>query len=117
MSGSRFEMAHVIRKFGKEFNRKHRPNSFTSHVLNALTKCRTPELGGHTNVCDCCGNIKISYNSCRNRHCPKCQSSKQAIWVDDLLKETLPVKHFHIVFTVPHELNDICLLGSGACYR
>jgi hypothetical protein len=60
----------------------------------------------------------ISYNSCRNRHCPKCQASKHAIWVvDRLINDTLPVKHFHIVFTVPHVLNDICLIDSAAFYN
>lgn len=116
MSRSVLEMAQVIRMFGKEFNQKCNPNRFTLRVLNSLTQCRTPELGGHALGCDCCGTIKVSYNSCRNRHCPKCQASKQAIWVEELLRETLPVKHFHIVFTVPHELNDICLIHSANFY-
>jgi hypothetical protein len=116
MSRSSLEITHIIQKFGKAFNQKHHPNSYVSHVLNDLTRCRTSELGGHSYVCDSCGVIKSGFNSCRNRHCPKCQGIKQAIWVDDLLKETLPVKHFHIVFTVPHELNDVCLTDSPAFY-
>jgi hypothetical protein len=84
--------------------------------LNALSICRTSELGGHKDVCDCCTKQRISYNSCRNRHCPKCQGSKQAFWVEDLLETALEVKHYHIVFTVPHELNIICLLNSQWFY-
>jgi hypothetical protein len=85
-------------------------------VLDALTQCRTSSLGGHADACDCCGEIRISYNSCGNRHCPKCQSSKQAFWVEDLLLSTLEVKHCHIVFTMPEELNDICLSDSSMFY-
>jgi hypothetical protein len=116
MSRSNLEIAHIIQKFSKEFYQKHHPNSYVSHVLNDLTRCRTPELGGHSYVCDSCGVIKSGFNSCRNRHCPKCQGIKQALWVDDLLKETLPVKHFHIVFTIPHEFNDVCLTDSAVFY-
>jgi hypothetical protein len=75
------------------------------------------ELGGHTSACECCGYIQVSYNSCRNRHCPKCQGIKQTLWVDELIKSSLPVKHYHIVFTIPHELNDICLLDSASFYN
>jgi hypothetical protein len=112
-----FELADVISRFGKQFTQKYKPNSYQQRVLNALLLCRTSALGGHKEVCGCCGMQRNSYNSCRNRHCPKCQSSKQAFWVDDLLETTLPVKHYHIVFTVPHELNKIALLDSTGLYR
>jgi hypothetical protein len=112
-----FEVADVISRFGKQFTQKYQPNSYQQRVLNALMLCRTSALGGHKEVCGCCGKQRISYNSCRNRHCPKCQSSKQAFWVDDLLETTLEVKHYHIVFTVPHELNRIALLDSTGLYR
>lgn len=111
------EVADVIRRFGKEFTQKYQPNSYQQRVLNALMLCRTSALGGHKEVCGCCGKQRISYNSCRNRHCPKCQSSKQAFWVDDLLETTLEVKHYHIVFTIPHELNRIALLDSRGLYK
>jgi hypothetical protein len=113
----RFEVAHIINRFGKQFVQRYNPNAYILHILNALSVCRTSQLGGHADACDCCGQIRISYNSCRNRHCPKCQSSKQAFWTDDLLQATLPVKHYHIVFTLPHELNDICLLNSADYYN
>jgi len=86
-------------------------------TIDALQKCRTAALGGHKDVCDCCGNQRISYNSCGNRHCPKCQSNKQAIWVDDRIRDALDVKYFHVVFTIPDELNPICLLDSKSFYN
>jgi hypothetical protein len=117
MTKTKFELAHIIKRFGKQYVQRYNPNAYILHTLNVITECRTFELGGHENACDCCGNINISYNSCRNRHCPKCQGSKQALWVDELIHTTLPVKHYHIVFTVPHELNDICLLNSASFYN
>jgi len=116
MSRPQYEVADIIERFGKAFSERCHPNSYQQRVLNALLLCRTPSLGGHKEVCGCCGKERISYNSCRNRHCPKCQCSKQAFWVDDLLGTTLPVKHYHIVFTVPHELNTVCLLDSKWFY-
>jgi len=117
MTKPTFDLAHIINRFGKHFQQRYKPNSYILHTLNAIAKCRTPELGGHTLVCESCGAIHFSYNSCRNRHCPQCQAVKQALWVDALMHSTLPVKHYHIVFTVPHQLNDICLLNSIAFYN
>jgi hypothetical protein len=112
----RYEIANVIESFGKEFAGRHHPNEYQQRVLNALLLCRTSSLGGHKEICGCCGKERISYNSCRNRHCPKCQGSKQAFWVEDLLETTLQVKHYHIVFTIPHELNTVCLFDSKWFY-
>jgi len=116
MSRPRFEVADVIERFGNEFYTTCKPNGYQQKILRALALCRTPALGGHKDECDCCGRERFSYNSCRNRHCPKCQSSRQAFWVEDLLEATLAVKHYHIVFTVPHELNTICLIDSKWFY-
>ncbi len=116
MSRTGFELAGAIQKFGRQFTEKYRPNAYHQRILHALSVCRTSALGGHKEACNCCGQIRISYNSCRNRHCPKCQSSKQAAWVEDLLETTLPVKHYHIVFTVPHQLNTICMQDSQWFY-
>jgi hypothetical protein len=79
--------------------------------------CRTAAVGGHKYRCDNCGCEHISYNSCRNRHCPKCQSTKQAFWVEERLKNAYPVKHYHLVFTVPEALNEICLIDSKWFYN
>jgi hypothetical protein len=116
MSRPQYEVADVIDRFEQEFYTECNPNLYQRRVLNALSICRTSQLGWHKDVCDCCGKERISYNSCRNRHCPKCQSARQAFWVEDLIETTLPVKHYHIVFTVPHELNTICLLDSKWFY-
>ncbi len=85
-------------------------------VLWALRDCRTAALGGHIDACDACGNIKISYNSCRNRHCPKCQGLEKELWMLAREEELLPVTYFHVVFTLPHELNDLCRYNAEAMY-
>jgi len=112
-----FEIADIIERFGKQYIGKYQPNAYILRILDALTKCRTPALGGHKYLCDCCGKERIGYNSCGNRHCPKCQATKQAFWAEDRMNEALKVKHFHIVFTVPEELNTICLLDSKWFYN
>ena len=112
-----FERAHIIHRFGKHFVQRYKPKAYILRTLNTITLCRTPALGGHAYACDACGAIQSGYNSCRNRHCPKCLGLKQALWVDELIQSTLPVKHYHIVFTLPHELNDICLIDSAAFYN
>jgi hypothetical protein len=85
-------------------------------VINAIYNCRTSVLGGHIDQCDNCDNINMSYNSCRNRHCPKCQSLKTEKWLGDRQKELLPVPYFHVVFTLPHELNTLVLYNKKELY-
>lgn len=111
------ELAQVIDIFGKQYIEQYNPNGFILKTLDALQKCRTSALGGHLEKCDCCNHERISYNSCRNRNCPKCQAAKQAFWVEDRMKDALRVKYFHVVFTVPHELNTLCLLDSAWFYN
>jgi hypothetical protein len=86
------------------------------HVVNALSACRTAALGGHLQKCDRCGREQPLYNSCRNRHCPKCQSLEQALWVEAQLEDLLPVPYFHLVFTVPHVLNPLFLIDPQRGY-
>jgi hypothetical protein len=112
-----FEVSQIIDRFGAQYIGQCQPNSFTLRTLDALQKCRTSALGGHKDVCDCCAKQRISYNSCGNRHCPKCQSNKQALWVDDRISDALDVKYFHVVFTVPEALNTVCLLDSKRFYN
>lgn len=112
-----FEVAQIIDRFGRQYIEQHQPNSFTLRTLDALQECRTSALGGHKDACDCCGQERISYNSCGNRHCPKCQSNKQALWVDDRISDALDVKYFHVVFTVPEALNPVCMLDSKQFYN
>jgi hypothetical protein len=113
-----FEIAHVVKRFGAQFRTLARPNTYQLTVLNALQHCRTAELGGHKDRCDNphCAHERFSYNSCGNRHCPKCQVARQMIWAEDRMQDALNVKHFHVVFTVPDELNQICLLDSKFFY-
>jgi len=111
-----YQVAHVIEEFGDDFVKAHQPNTWTTRTLNALQICRTAALGGHKERCDHCEKIRISYNSCRNRHCPKCQGSKQAFWIEDVSKRIIDTKYFHVVFTVPEQLNTICLLDSKRFY-
>src|SRR4030042_2496246 len=78
-------------------------------VITAITRCRTEALGGNAFVCDSCAHSEVHYNSCRNRHCPKCQSLARLAWVSDRLQQLLPVPHFHAVFTIPDEQKQIAL--------
>ncbi len=111
-----FEIADVISRFGRDYITHCNPNTYILRTLDALSKCRTSALGGHKERCDCCGKERISYNSCRNRHCPKCQAGKQAIWGEERMMQAIPVKHYHVVFTLPDVLNDICQLDSRSFY-
>jgi hypothetical protein len=110
------DLAEIIRQFGSRFIDKHHPNSYQLRTLDALEKCRTAALGGHKYRCDTCGKEHLCYNSCRNRHCPRCQGSEQAFWVEDRIEKALPLKHYHLVFTLPESLNIICQLDSRWFY-
>jgi hypothetical protein len=111
-----FELADVVSRFGADLLTQTKLTPLQLKVLNKIAKCRTSALGGHEQVCDTCGTVRYSYNSCGDRHCPKCQAAKQAIWIDDLMQNTLPVNHYHIVFTVPHQLNAVCLFNQRMYY-
>ena len=112
-----FEMASVIKRYGAAFRMQCAPNNYQLTVLHALQQCRTAELGGHQDKCDSCGAQQYSYNSCGNRHCPKCQLARQMLWAEDRMRDSLNVKHFHIVFTVPDELNPVCMSNSLFFYE
>jgi len=115
--GNKFELADVVRQFGKQLLGQNQLSPQQVKALNNIVQCRTSTLGGHEEACDHCGKIRYSYNSCGDRHCPKCQNTKQAMWVEDLMQATLPVKHYHIIFTVPHSMNDICLWNDKMYYK
>ena len=85
-------------------------------VINDIVRCRTAALGGHVERCSDCGFERIAYNSCRNRHCPKCQALAKAQWLDARKRELLPVDYFHVVFTLPHELNAVALRNKAVVY-
>ena len=91
-------------------------NSWQVRVLGALKNCRTAAMGGHVDACTDCGTLRISYNSCRNRHCPKCQGNQREKWIAAREAELLPVPYFHVVFTLPDTLNQLALYRPKAVY-
>ena len=101
------EIADVVRAHGEAFARSHGLTPDQAAVLRAIARCRTAELGGHLDVCVDCGHERPSYNSCRNRHCPKCQALAQAQWIAEREARILPTAHFHVVFTIPSELRAL----------
>ena len=106
---ARPELADVFRQYGESYQRTHRILACEQKVMRAVSVCRTQELGGHLDRCDACGFERPAYNSCRNRHCPKCQSLAKAQWLEKQTSELLPVGYFHLVFTLPHEFNRLIL--------
>ena len=107
-SQPQYEVADVLNILGSKLENLEL-NSWQLRTLFALKKCRTSALGGHIDACDECGNVSISYNSCRNRHCPKCQGKKREQWIENRETELLPVPYFHVVFTLPDVLNKTAL--------
>jgi hypothetical protein len=105
----RLELAELFRQYGQSYRKTHRLSTSQQKLLRAIEVCRTQELRGHLKQCDTCGFEHPAYNSCRNRHCPKCQSLAKARWLQKQTAELLPVGYFHLVFTLPHELNRLIL--------
>jgi len=108
----RYEVADIFHRYGAEYKKTHAMNDEQRKVMAAIKACRTARLGGHTEVCERCGTTTTSYNSCRNRHCPKCQTMTKEQWLDSRSGELLPCGYFHMVFTLPHELNPIVLANQ-----
>jgi len=102
--------ARFLAEYGHTLSREQR------QVLRAVIRCRTAQLGGHLQKCDDCGHQRIQYNSCRNRHCPKCQAMARAAWLEKRESELLPVPYFHVVFTLPHELGPLALQNKRVVY-
>lgn len=111
------ELADIFRKFGDLYCKNHPVTYSHLKVINAIKACRTSELGGHMKVCSNCGYSHPVYNSCGNRHCPKCQSLSKARWVAKRQAELLPTVYYHAVFTLPHMINAIARANSKAVYN
>src|SRR6266567_5707342 len=109
---ARPELADVFRQYGENYQQTHRLSASQQKVMRAVSVCRTLELGGHLDRCESCGFERPAYNSCRNRHCPKCQSLAKARWLEKQTSELLPVGYFRLVFTLPHELNRLILANK-----
>nr|WP_320012427.1 IS91 family transposase [uncultured Desulfobulbus sp.] len=103
------ELADVLRLYGEQYIRSHKVSGEQRKVMAAIQACRTSQLGGHQEVCNHCGYTRNCYNSCRNRHCPKCQTMTKEKWLEKRRQELLPCSYFHMVFTVPHVLNPLIL--------
>jgi hypothetical protein len=118
MSRPTLEVADIVRAAGNSFWDKHRTHLAWPHrkVLDAIVRCRTAALGGHRDQCTSCGHQAISFNSCRNRHCSKCQGNARAKWLAARSAELLPVPYYHIVFTLPHELSALILQNKRLLY-
>lgn len=112
----RLEVADILRTHGAEYRARHRVSPEQSCVMRHLAACRTAVLGGHRDACGQCGFTRISYNSCRDRHCPKCQSAHRAAWLDARLERLLPVEYFHVVFTLPEQLQPLALKNRRVVY-
>jgi hypothetical protein len=104
-----FEVASVLETHWSEVQYSGSYNSWQLRTLDAVKRCRTAALGAHVDGCTECGHLSISYNSCRNRHCPKCQGREREKWIGAREAELLPVPYFHVVFTLPDTLNRLCL--------
>ena len=110
------EVADIFRQHGPAYRESHGLPVNHLRVMRAIEVCRTAVLGGHKDKCDHCGHLEISYNSCRNRHCPKCQTLAKEKWIEARGKDLLPVEYFHVVFTIPSELNPLVLLNRKVMY-
>jgi hypothetical protein len=118
MSHATLEVADIVRAAGNSFWENYGSHLAWPHrkVLDAIVRCRTAALGGHRDKCVRCGHQAVSYNSCRNRHCPKCQGNARAKWLQARSRELLPVPYFHVVFTLPHELSPLVLGNKRVLY-
>jgi hypothetical protein len=115
----KLEVADILRRYGNTYRAEHEGSlsSTQRRVMRAITACRTAALGGHLEACDECGHQRISYNSCRNRHCPKCQSLARAQWIEDRKSELLDCPYFHVVFTLPEEIAAIAYQNKAVVYN
>ncbi len=110
------EVADIFRAFGPAYREAYEMPLRHLRVMRAIEICRTAELGGHWDQCDQCGSVRISYNSCRNRHCPKCQFLEKERWLEAREKDLLPVSYFHVVFTLPEGLRPLALRNPKVLY-
>jgi len=119
MSRPTLEVADIVRKHGDEFFDRYRHELSYQQIkaLNAIGRCRTAALGGHIDECSQCGHTAISYNSCRNRHCPKCQAQARQHWLAARQQELLDTPYFHVVFTLPHSLVVLCRTNAALLYN
>ena len=110
------DLGTIIRKFLPELLKSRGVSKHQLKVLRALAHCRSTQMGGSAMVCHDCGSIRYVLHSCRNRHCPRCQGIDKELWIEDRKQELLPVKYFHVVFTVQHNLLEIFRFNRKVMY-
>ena len=117
--GKNLEVADIFRAYGQAYRDAYGDKMPIRHLrsIDAIEICRTSELGGHVDECDGCGSLRISYNSCRNRHCPKCQCMDKERWLESRKRDILPTQYFHVVFTNPEALSSLSLRNQKATYN
>ena len=113
---NRSEVADIFRQYFDEHNLVYKVPNYINKVVHDIISCRTAELGGHIEMCDKCGHTQISYNSYRNRHCPKCQFVKKEKWVLEKTRDVLPIEYFYVVFTVPDKLRLLIYRNAKKLY-
>lgn len=113
----RLEVAEIFRAHGEVYRQTHATSPEQRAAMRAIEVCRTAALGGHVDVCDACAFARPAYNSCRNRHCPKCQSLTQAAWIEKRMECVLPTHYFHVVFTLPHEIGALALRNRKTIFN
>jgi hypothetical protein len=114
--GTSLEVADIVRRYGDRYRLEHPVSLAQRRVMRAIEECRTAALGGHVEQCDRCQHVRVWYNSCRNRHCPKCQSLARAEWIERREAEVLDCPYFHVVFTVPEAIAEIAHGNKAVVY-
>jgi hypothetical protein len=117
MPRSTLEVADIFRKHGSAYREAHELPLEQLRVMRAIEVCRTAALGGHVESCGHCAATRNAYNSCRNRHCPKCQGAERIEWLENRKEELLPVEYFHVVFTVPEQIARIAFHNKEKAYN
>ena len=117
MSRPSWEVADILGRYGSAYCAQHALPAYQLRLMRAIQLCRTSALGGHIEQCGHCDHQRISYNSCRNRHCPKCQNLARAQWIGKRKLELLPIDYYHVVFTIPEQLNPLALQNKAVFYK
>jgi len=119
MSRPSLEVADILRRHGHLWRQSHHGHISLGQlkVMSAIERCRSAALGGHVLFCPTCDHQQIAYNSCRNRHCPKCQASAAHRWLDARQADLLPVDYYHLVFTLPAQISDLAFANKGVIYN
>lgn len=110
------DLGSIFRENGPDYREHYKVTGQQAKVMQAISRCRTPAMGSNATKCSECGHVEVHYRSCRNRHCPKCQGLDARQWVDKIQYDLLPIRYFHVVFTIPDSLNRIALINQKVIY-